>query len=101
MPLVDCPGCGRKVSDEAESCPSCGSTIVVARHTPAGAVTRLKIQSVLASAVALSCLFALVVTAIHPPETGHGVPAVIVAGLFVSGIVWYAVAQYLLSRYPG
>lgn len=27
MALINCPGCGRKVSDQAERCPGCGITI--------------------------------------------------------------------------
>ena len=32
MPLIDCPQCGKSVSDEARACPNCGHPIA---ETPA------------------------------------------------------------------
>lgn len=32
MALIDCPGCGNKVSDRAKACPKCGMNLSLNRH---------------------------------------------------------------------
>ena len=33
MALIDCPGCGNKVSDRAKACPKCGMNSVFEKET--------------------------------------------------------------------
>lgn len=39
MALIECPECGRKVSDQAVACPSCAFPITAATDNPADAQT--------------------------------------------------------------
>ncbi len=38
MPLVTCPDCGKAISDQAPSCPSCGRPQAAPRQTPSAYV---------------------------------------------------------------
>ncbi|ALP53990.1 hypothetical protein Tel_13060 [Candidatus Tenderia electrophaga] len=44
MALIDCPECGKKVSDAATSCPNCGIGIASARETQAAGTPLTTIQ---------------------------------------------------------
>lgn len=43
MSLINCPECGKQISDKALSCPNCGYPIMEIKNTPSNAVTRYNI----------------------------------------------------------
>jgi hypothetical protein len=40
MPLVTCPDCGKEVSDQAPSCPSCGRPLAAPRQPPSAYISK-------------------------------------------------------------
>jgi predicted nucleic acid-binding Zn ribbon protein len=51
VPLVACPTCGHRVSDQARTCPSCGQPLTQYRKLAGRVIGRIILLAVLALAV--------------------------------------------------
>lgn len=99
MALINCPDCGKEVSENAPACPKCGAPIAGAQESAGSGVAQLqtiqetskkfKIHSLLAVTVLIIGCTIIVVAKNAGSETGPTGPLLVTAGLF-----WYCVNRF-------
>lgn len=88
MAIITCPGCDRDVWDGEESCPTCSYALKESTNkVNMELFVSLKKRLVLLSAVAGSCLFALLVSMVRPPDGGFGTPVIIVGLIYLATLL--------------
>lgn len=91
MPLIECPDCGKQVSDAAVSCPQCGRPIAPAQAAAPQAVQTVQATSkdwkALRAIGAAMCFFGLLAI----PAFDEKTPAAVAALL---GLVLYLFARF-------
>lgn len=104
MALINCPECGRQVSDKAVSCPGCGYAVAAATVSSGdtqGVSTSKKVQTVELTAkryklqqllAALLIAIGVVIVIGSPPESKSAVPGLMI----FAGLVWFIVARILI-----
>lgn len=100
MALIDCPECGKQVSDAARACPGCGVSIADAAEARAAGASltttqitskKLKLQQVASVLLTLVGFISLVTVNSSPEERVSAAP--IPTALFVIGIGWFVVTR--------
>jgi uncharacterized membrane protein YvbJ len=97
MALIDCPECGRSVSDSAASCPNCAYPISGSGHTQTIQETAkvYKGQIVLSYVVMIVGFIILIPSCFAAMETGSS-PATAILGfvIFLVGLLWYFAVRF-------
>lgn len=97
MALIDCPECGKQISDKAQECNSCGCPIEAAKEsggsganltTIQGTSKRLKMHTLLAS---LTLIVGVVWLIGEPKIPGQFNPAPVF--LIFGGFIWVIVSR--------
>ena len=102
MALIECPDCGRKVSERAVQCPQCAAPIAAAGAPDNGVVTTQATAKPLKAHLAVSLalmgigLLATLTTCSTMRPDGSDAGLVISAIILVVGIVWFVVTDVLI-----
>lgn len=100
MALIDCPECGKQVSDAARACPGCGVSIAGASEEKAAGANltttqitskKLKLQQVASALLLLGGVVSLL-TVNSSPDEPMG-PSPIPTALTSIGLVWFVVTR--------
>jgi len=86
MALINCPECGKSISDKASACPHCGNPIAEppTQQQPPTQVKKFNIQKLLAVLLTVFSLIALMATT-SPYWIGP----------FIVGILWFIIIRIL------
>ena len=95
MSLINCPECGKSVSDSAHSCPNCGLPIAGAREAHAAGAPLTTVQETskklkLHTIIAVTAVSIGVVWLIAQGEQKTPAPVFVILG----GLVWYFATRF-------
>lgn len=102
MALINCPECGKGVSNSAPSCPNCGVPIASAREAVAAGAPLTTVQGTskklkshtLGSVVAIVVGVVWLMGQINSNEAGGEQPGAIPSLLIGGGFVWYFITRF-------
>ena len=92
MSLIDCPECGKKVSDKAGACPDCGCPLAHNNHIQTIEQTSKKYKGATAVGVVMILLGLVISFATCSQSTNSDTP-IYGAWLAILGLIIYVVAR--------
>jgi uncharacterized membrane protein YvbJ len=98
MALINCPDCNRQVSQNAPTCPGCGAPIATKHESAGSGVAQLQTIQETSKALKSHTLVSVVLiivgfVSMMAVANAHQEPQISL-GIFIFGLIYYAITRY-------